>query len=56
MFALVLTICLTNGQCYDHAPESYSTVKECWTEYEYLIESDQVQDEQLSCVYIDPNE
>ena len=53
MFALVLTLCLTNGQCYDTTPETYTTVQECWNEYNYLIETKQIPEEQLSCAYIE---
>ncbi len=32
IYALTLTLCLLDGQCYDTMPESYTTKQECEVE------------------------
>jgi hypothetical protein len=37
LYALTLTLCLLDGQCYDTMPESYTTLQECQSEAVHQI-------------------
>jgi hypothetical protein len=37
LYALTLTLCLLDGQCYDTMPESYTTLQECQFEAVHQI-------------------
>ncbi|MNF29698.1 hypothetical protein D3C84_104090 [compost metagenome] len=53
MYALFLTLCFSNGGCYDTVPEVFPTMAECFGEMRHLRETEQVAKNRTSCKFIE---
>ena len=49
MFALVLTICITGGNCYTSEPMRFDSLQSCMTQLQFLRTSGQVGKNVMAC-------
>lgn len=50
MFALILTLCFSDGNCYDTAPALFEHKFECISEELHIVGSGQVDPKNIRCV------
>lgn len=49
IYALILTLCLSNGDCNETAPETFLSMSDCQAELMHLTETLQIDKAKLSC-------